>query len=181
MGERMFDTRVLGIDPGVARLGLAVVERIDRGATLLSAGTVKTTSASPEGERLLQLAAATRQFIQTWQPGSVAIERVAFNRNAVSALNVARATGVVMVVAAEAGLGVAEYSPTQVKDAVTGVGNADKQQVRIALERVHRLRGLPDGADAVDAIAVALTHLAGLRLRIASGEAVAAAAGRDAR
>jgi crossover junction endodeoxyribonuclease RuvC len=73
-----------------------------------------------------------------------------------------------MVVAAEAGLPVAEYSPTQVKSAVTGIGNADKDQVRTALIRVHAMREVPDLPDAADAIAVALTHLTGERLRTAA-------------
>ncbi len=101
---------------------------------------------------------------------------MAFNRNQVSALTVARATGAVMVVAAEAGLAVEEYSPTQVKDAVTGMGNADKAQVHRALVRVHGLRDVPEQPDAADAVAVALTHLTGARSRAAARAGSRAAA-----
>ncbi|MEX0650590.1 MAG: crossover junction endodeoxyribonuclease RuvC, partial [Actinomycetota bacterium] len=125
-------------------------------------------AATPEAERLKVLAEAVRAAIATHRPMSVAVERVAFNRNQVSALTVARATGAVMVVAAEAGLDVEEYSPTEVKSAVTGAGNADKRQVREALERVHGFKDLPASPDAVDAAAVALTHLVGARLRAAA-------------
>jgi crossover junction endodeoxyribonuclease RuvC len=164
----MFDDLVLGVDPGVARLGLAVVGRRGRSASLVWSETVRTPADEDEARRLGTLAAAVRAAIAAHGPTSVAVERVAFNRNQVSALTVARATGAVMVVAAEAGLTVDEYSPTQVKDAVTGMGNADKAQVHRALVRVHGLRGVPEQPDAADAVAVALTHLTGARLRAAA-------------
>jgi crossover junction endodeoxyribonuclease RuvC len=118
-----------------------------------------------EAERLRLLAAATRQAITLHRPSAVAVERVAWNRNQVSALRVARATGAVMVVAAEAGLEVEEYGPSEVKVAVTGMGDADKAQVRLALARIHSLRDVPRQADAADAVAVALTHLLGSTMR----------------
>jgi len=161
----MFDSCVLGIDPGVAKLGLAAVGRDGRRPALIWADTISTSPHASEADRLRVLADAVREAIAAHRPVSVAVERVAFNRNQVSALTVARATGAVMVAAAEAGLAVEEYSPTEVKSAVTGAGNADKRQVRDALERVHGFRGLPAKPDAVDAAAVALTHLVGSRLR----------------
>jgi crossover junction endodeoxyribonuclease RuvC len=165
--ERMFDSCVLGVDPGVANLGLAAVARDGRRPTLLWADTVTTEADAAEADRLMALVRAVRAAIADHHPASVAVERVAFNRNQVSALTVARATGAVMVAAAELGLTVDEYSPTEVKSAVTGAGNADKRQVRDALERVHGFRDLPRKPDAVDAAAVALTHLMGARLRAA--------------
>ena len=172
----MFDDLVLGVDPGVARLGLAVVGRRGRTASLVWSDTVRTSADLDEAERLGILAAAVRAAIAVHVPTSVAVERVAFNRNQVSALTVARATGAVMVVAAEAGLAVEEYSPTQVKDAVTGMGNADKAQVHRALVRVHGLRDVPEQPDAADAVAVALTHLTGARARAAARAGSRAAA-----
>jgi len=164
----MFDTCVLGVDPGIARMGLACVARSDRKPVLLWADTIRTPAGMEEAERLAILAAAMRAAIQAHSPGSVALERVAFNRNAVSALQVARATGAIMVVAAEAGLSVGEYAPTEVKSAITGMGNADKAQVRDALIRIHGLKTVPDQPDAADAVAIALTHLTGARLRAVS-------------
>lgn len=164
----MFDSCVLGVDPGLAKLGLAAVARDGRRPVLIWADTVTTAAEVPEAERLRAVAEAVRAAIAAHAPVSVAVERVAFNRNQVSALTVARATGAVMVVAADAGLGVDEYSPTQVKSAVTGMGNADKAQVRLALERVHGFQDLPAQPDAVDAAAIALTHLVGARLRAAA-------------
>ncbi|HVF08381.1 MAG TPA: crossover junction endodeoxyribonuclease RuvC [Actinomycetota bacterium] len=164
----MFDSCVLGIDPGVARLGLAAVARYGRRPILVWADVLTTAAGRPEADRLKALADAVREAISAHRPMSVAVERVAFNRNTVSALTVARATGAVMVAAAEAGLAVDEYSPTEVKSAVTGAGNADTRQVRDALERVHGFRDLPSSPDAVDAAAVALTHLSGAPLRAAA-------------
>jgi len=169
----MFDSCVLGVDPGVAKLGLAAVARDGRKPTLIWADTVMTGADEPEAERLRSIATAVRTAIDTHAPVSLAVERVAFNRNQVSALSVARATGAVMVVAAEAGIDVQEYSPTEVKGSVTGMGNADKRQVRDALERVHGFSGLPSKPDAVDAAAVALTHLVTARLRTAAARAEA--------
>ena len=164
----MFDTSVLGVDPGVARMGLACVARSERKPVLLWADTIRTPAGMEEAERLAVLAAAMRRAIEAYHPGTVALERVAFNRNAVSALQVARATGAIMVVAAEAGLSVGEYAPTQVKSAITGMGNADKAQVRDALVRIHGLQAVPDQPDAADAVAIAMTHLTGARLRALS-------------
>jgi crossover junction endodeoxyribonuclease RuvC len=164
----MFDSLVLGVDPGVAKCGLAVVGREARRPVLIWCDTVRTDPAQDEADRLAALAAAVRAAIAAHRPAWVAIERVAFSRNTVSALRVARATGAAMVVAGEAGLPVDEYSPTEVKSVVTGMGDADKAQVQRALVRVHGLRGVPTQPDAADAVAVALTHLTGARLRTAA-------------
>jgi crossover junction endodeoxyribonuclease RuvC len=161
----MFDACVLGVDPGVARLGLAVVTGSGRSPQLRWATSVRTSPAMQEAERLAVLARAVREAIEEHRPSAVSIERVAWNRNQVSALHVARATGAVMAAAAEAGLPVEEYGPNEVKVAVTGAGNADKRQVQDALARIHGLRDVPADPDAADAVAVALTHLVGARLR----------------
>lgn len=164
----MFDSLVLGVDPGVAKCGLAVVGRAARRPVLVWCSTVRTEVGDDEAERLAVLAAAVRAAIVSHNPTSMAIERVAFSRNAISALRVARATGVAMVVAAEAGLEVDEYSPTEVKSVVTGMGNADKAQIHQALVRIHGLKDVPAQPDAADAVAVALTHLTAVRLRRAA-------------
>ena len=164
----MFDSCVLGIDPGVANVGLAVVARADRKVSLVWATTVRTSPDLAGPTRLRRLADEVDAAIGLHAPDAVAIERLAWNRNQVSALQVARATGAVMVVADRAGLPVEEYGPNEVKIAVTGAGDADKHQVRDALVRIHGLRDCPVQADAVDAVAIALTHLMGSRMRAAS-------------
>ena len=161
----MLQTRVLGVDPGVASLGLAVVEGNGRSASLLWSQTVRTPPDSQDAERLRRICDGMREAIAAHAPASVALERLAWNRNQVSAIAVARATGAIMVAAAEAGVPVTEYGPNEVKIAVTGMGNADKEQVRRALVKVHGLRDVPAQADAADAVAVALTHLVGSKMR----------------
>ncbi|HYJ61404.1 MAG TPA: crossover junction endodeoxyribonuclease RuvC [Actinomycetota bacterium] len=161
----MFDSVVLGVDPGLARCGLAVVARRQRRTELLWAGVVRTPAGLDEASRLRLVAEGMREAVAAHRPSAVAVERVAWSRNQVSALHVARATGVAMLVAAESGLLVEEYGPNEVKQAVTGMGNADKRQVQHALARVHGLRDVPDQPDAADAAAVALTHLLAARMR----------------
>jgi crossover junction endodeoxyribonuclease RuvC len=161
----MFESTVLGVDPGLARCGLAVVAVRDRRHRLVWADTQRTPADVDEAARLGAIARAVRHAIERHDPHAVAIERVAWSRNQVSAMQVARATGAVMAAAAEAGLAVEEYGPNEVKQAVTGVGNADKAQVRRALERVHGLGALPVGDDTADAVAVALTHVLAARMR----------------
>lgn len=169
----MFDSCVLGVDPGVAKLGLAVVSRRDRSNDLRWAAVVQTPTDLAESARLRVLAEAVRDAIVEHRPDTVAIERVAWNRNQVSAIQVARATGAIMLVAAQAGLAVHEYGPNEVKQAITGLGNADKGQVRAALVRLHRLRDVPSQPDAADAVAVALTHLTAARMRDLGARALA--------
>jgi len=164
----MFDSCVLGVDPGVSALGLAAVGRRDRRPELVFATTVRTRSDLPEPLRLRHLHDAVAAAIAEHGPDSVAVERVAWNKNQVSALQVARATGVVLLAAAEAGLQVDEYGPLEVKMAITGQGNADKAQVRDALARFHGLRDVPTEPDAADAVAVALCHLTQARLKRAA-------------
>ena len=161
----MFDSCVLGVDPGLTRVGLAAVARSRRHLEILFAALVRTPVESSEPDRLRSIHAAVREAIAEHHPGAVAVERVAWNRNQKSALHVARATGVVLLAASEAGLPVEEYGPLEVKMAVTGQGNADKAQVRDALSRLHGLADVPTQPDAADAVAVALCHLTQLRLR----------------
>jgi crossover junction endodeoxyribonuclease RuvC len=166
----MFESCVLGVDPGLSALGLAAVARRDRRPHLLEARTVRTSRDAPEGDRLKVIHEAVADAIQTHRPHAVAVERVAWNTNQRTAMQVARATGVVVLAASEAGLPVEEYGPLEVKMAVTGQGNAAKGQIRDALARLHGLEGVPAEVDAADAVAVALCHLTQSRLRRAEGE-----------
>jgi len=168
--EQVFESCVLGVDPGLTTLGVAAVARRDRRPELLFAEAVRTPPELPESQRLRMIAEALRLAIADHRPESMAVERIAWNKNQQSALHVARATGVALLVAAEAGILVEEYGPLEVKMAITGQGNADKAQVRDALERFHGLRDVPTQADAADAVAVALCHLTQSRLRKAAGE-----------
>lgn len=155
---------MLGVDPGMASTGLAMVGGGGGRAEVLWATTVRTSSEVPEAQRLRAIAGAVRDAVARHRPQALAIERLLWGRNTGSAMGVARASGVVMLAGAEAGIPVLEYAPLEVKMAVTGDGKAGKQQVRRSLERIHRVAGVPREPDAADAAAVAVCHLHQARL-----------------
>jgi len=168
----MFDSCVLGVDPGIANTGLAAVARDGHRYRVLWSGTVRTPAGLAEAVRLRRLSEAVCAAIAEHRPETVAVESVMWGKNRTSALSVARATGVILLAAADAGLAVEEYAPLEVKMAITGVGNADKEQVRELLVRAHRVENVPEQADAADAVAVALCHLQRARVRKQAGAAV---------
>jgi crossover junction endodeoxyribonuclease RuvC len=150
--------RVLGIDPGLGRCGWAVVERAARGATALGYGTVRTRGEAV-APRLAELAARLRDVVARYDPDSFAIERLFVNANVRTAMTVGQASGVALLVAAEQGLPVAAYTPSQVKRAVTGTGSAPKAQIGYMVRALLHLEAVPTPADTADALAVALCHL----------------------
>ena len=156
----MFERVVLGIDPGTAATGVAVIAG-GNGASprVAAATTIRTSAGSPEAERLLTLHRAIAALLEDHRPEATAIERLMWGKNVGSAMSVSRASGVALLAAAERGVPIHEYAPLEVKMAVTGDGGASKQQVRRALQRLHRLDGVPTEPDAADAVAVALCHL----------------------
>ena len=160
----MFERTVMGVDPGTAAVGLAVVEGSAHEQRVAWAATVRTPTAAPPAERLRRLHTTVSEMIQTYAPEAMALEALMWGQNRQSAMHVARATGVIMLAAAQAGVPVEEYPPLQVKMAVTGVGNAPKDAVRRAL-RVIGVHGVPDELDAADAVATAVCHLQHSRLR----------------
>jgi crossover junction endodeoxyribonuclease RuvC len=155
----VFERVVVGVDPGTAATGLAAVRGGPAGPELLEALTVRTPSSAPEAERLRALRDAVAALLHRVPPQAVAVERLMWGRNVRSAMSVARASGVVLLAAADAQVPVHEYAPLEIKLAVTGNGVAPKGDIRRALERIHRIAGLPGEPDAVDAVAVALCHL----------------------
>jgi crossover junction endodeoxyribonuclease RuvC len=155
----VFEWVVVGVDPGTAATGLAAVRGSSSGPEVLEARTVRTSSSAPEAERLGTLRDAVAAVLHRFPPQAMAVERLMWGRNVRSAMSVARASGVVLLAAADAGVPVHEYAPLEVKLAVTGNGVAPKGDVRRALERIHGIRQLPGDPDAVDAVAVALCHL----------------------
>jgi crossover junction endodeoxyribonuclease RuvC len=161
----MFDGVVLGVDPGTAAVGLAVVEAAGSRARLAWAGTVRTPPGLNPAERLLRVHGAVTEAIAAHRPSVMAVERLMWGRNAGSGMEVARASGVIVLAAAEARVAVEEYAPLEVKMAVTGVGNAPKDVVRRSLGRLVGLDVVPTDADAADAAAVAVCHLQQSKLR----------------
>ncbi|WP_394279415.1 crossover junction endodeoxyribonuclease RuvC [Microbacterium sp.] len=151
--------RVLGIDPGLTRCGVGVVDvRRDRSATLVHVGAVRSGVELPIEQRLALIAAGIRSVLTEHEPDVVAVERVFAQNNRSTVMGTAQASGIALMLAAEHGLTAATHTPSEVKAAVTGYGNADKLQVQTMVARVLRLDSLPRPADAADALALALCH-----------------------
>lgn len=151
--------RVLGIDPGLTRCGVGIVD-VDRArrGTLVHVGVIRSSPDAPIGERLALVAAGIREVIAAHAPDAVAVERVFAQQNSHTVMGTAQASGVALLLAAEAGLPAATHTPSEVKAAVTGYGSADKRQVQAMIARILRLDAPPQPADAADALAIALCH-----------------------
>lgn len=151
--------RVLGIDPGLTRCGVGIVD-VDRSrrGTLVHVGVIRTHPDTPIGDRLAAVAAGIRTVLEQHGPDAVAVERVFAQHNSHTVMGTAQASGVALLLAAEAGLPAATHTPSEVKAAVTGYGSADKKQVQAMIARILRLDAPPQPADAADALAIALCH-----------------------
>ena len=151
---------VLGIDPGLSRCGYGVVEYRDRQRVARAIGVITTPPTAEVSERLARLQAEFRSLIEEFAPDVVAIERVFFQVNVSTAIGVAQAAGLAMAEGCASGAKVVEYTPNQVKEAVAGWGGAPKEQVQAMVKTLLGLETAPKPADAADAVAVALCHLA---------------------
>ena len=160
---------VLGIDPGLSRCGYGLVEANGRGGKALAAGTLKTPPSDPLPQRLAALDADLRALLAEFKPDAVAVERLFFQVNARTAMAVGQASGLVLAAAARAGAEVAQYTPNEVKQAVAGYGAAPKEQVQRMVQALLGLGELPRPADAADALALALCHIATAPLRARLG------------
>ncbi|WP_054814052.1 crossover junction endodeoxyribonuclease RuvC [Nocardia arizonensis] len=173
--------RVMGVDPGLTRCGLSVVDGgHGRTVTAVDVGVVRTPQDLDLAHRLLRVADAAERWMDTHRPEAVAIERVFAQHNVRTAMGTAQAGGVIALAAARRGIPVAFHTPSEVKAAVTGNGSADKAQVTAMVTRILRLSAAPKPADAADALALAICHCwrAPLLERMARVEAQAAEAKR---
>jgi crossover junction endodeoxyribonuclease RuvC len=168
--------RVLGVDPGLTRCGIGVVDGPPMRPAAVAADVIRTRRQLPVERRLAELHAAVAAAIARHRPDAVACERVLFSSNARTAMAVGQAGGVALLAAAQAGLPVASYSPNDVKLAVAGHGAADKGAVARMVTAQLRLPRAPAPADVADALAVALTHLCRARVDARAGGAAPAAA-----
>jgi crossover junction endodeoxyribonuclease RuvC len=151
--------RVLGVDPGLTRCGVGVVDVApNRSATLVHVGVVRSNPGDPIEVRLAAIAAGIRAVIDEHSPSVVAVERVFSQHNRQTVMGTAQASGIALLIAGERGLAAATHTPTEVKAAVTGYGSADKRQVQMMVTRILRLDDVPQPADAADALALALCH-----------------------
>ena len=169
---------MLGVDPGLTRLGLGVVEgEPGRPLTLVAVGVVRTPAEAPLGDRLVALDAEIERWLERHQPDVVAVERVFSQHNVRTVMGTAQASAVAIVAAARRGIPVALHTPSEVKAAVTGSGRAEKAQVGAMVTRILRLSDVPKPADAADALALAICQVwrGGAQARIAAAAARVAA------
>jgi crossover junction endodeoxyribonuclease RuvC len=150
---------VLGVDPGLSRCGVGMVDGPSFRPVAVRAGVITTPADDRISRRLARLHDELSALLATCGADEVAVERVFFNVNVRTATASSQAAGIVLLCAEQAGLPVTEYTPTQVKSAVTGEGNAGKEQVQFMVRATLRLSEPPRPADAADALAVALCHL----------------------
>lgn len=148
----------LGVDPGTALLGYGLVRGEDE-PSLITYGVVSTTSAESTEDRLLRVYDAIWGLIREYEPDVLAIEQLFFARNVTTALGVGQARGVVLLAAAQHGMPVFEYKPAEVKQAISGYGKADKQQMQHMVQVLLGMDVLPTPDDAADALAVAICHV----------------------
>ena len=151
--------QILGIDPGLTRCGYGLISLKDRGqAELLSNGVLTTPKENMLSDRLKEMHDDLSGVILEMKPDSIALERVFFQSNVSSAMSVAQVSGMVQSIAASLNISVFEYTPTQIKNTITGDGQADKRQIQEMVVRMLKLNKIPEPPDAADALAVALTH-----------------------
>lgn len=150
---------VLGIDPGTAITGYGLVRSTGSRKELIAYGVLETSPAMIMPDRLYKIGQEIAGIIEQYQPDAVAIEELFHHRNAKTVIPVAQSRGVLIYAAVHAGLPVAEYTPLQVKQAITGYGRAEKKQVQAMVKQILNLSTIPRPDDAADALAIAVCHI----------------------
>lgn len=170
--------RVLGIDPGLTRCGIGMVEgEVGRPLALVDVNVIRTSASLPVAERLVTIEKGIDAWLDEYRPDAVAVERVFARSDSSTIMGTAQASGIALVAAARRGLPVALHTPSEVKAAVSGSGRADKAQVAAMVTRILRLAAPPKPADAADALALAITHIwrGGAQSRLEAAAAAQAA------
>jgi crossover junction endodeoxyribonuclease RuvC len=156
----------LGIDPGTAITGYGIIkEEKDGGLKVLDFGVIRTSADQSHADRLVHLYKRIKELILLHQPDMGAVEKLFFEKNVRTALNVGQARGVTLLAMAELNMKIGEYTPLEIKQAVTGYGGADKNQVQQMVKAILGLEVVPHPDDAADALAVAICHLHSVKMR----------------
>lgn len=151
--------RILGIDPGTGRLGFGVVDmRLGGKCTMIDAGVITTASTETDADRLVTIHSEIVELIKLHSPHVMSIEKLFFVRNITTAMTVSQARGVALLAGKQHGLDIFEYTPLQIKQAVTGYGRADKKQIQEMVKVILKLKEIPKPDDCADALAAAITH-----------------------
>jgi crossover junction endodeoxyribonuclease RuvC len=150
--------RILGIDPGTGILGFGVIDVVSRGkAVLIDGGVIRTPAHQPDSDRLITIYDELHEIITELKPTVMSVEKLFFAQNVTTAMSVSQARGVVLLCGKQHGLELYEYTPLQIKQAITGYGKADKKQIQEMVRVILGLAEVPKPDDAADAIACALT------------------------
>lgn len=150
--------RVLGIDPGTGILGFGIIDAVKGKIQLVDGGVIRTPVHEDDAVRLQTIFDELTDIIEHTKPNIMSVEKLFFARNVTTAMTVAQARGVVLLCGKRAGLSIYEYTPMQIKQAITGYGKADKKQMQEMVRVILGLETVPKPDDAADAIAAALTH-----------------------
>ncbi len=156
--------RILGIDPGTAILGFGVIEISKGKPQLVDAGVIRTPVKEDDAVRLQTIFEELTDIIAETKPQEMAVEKLFFAQNVTTAMTVAQARGVVLLTGKQAGLSIYEYTPLQIKQALTGYGRAEKKQIQEMVRVILELKDIPRPDDCADALAAAITHSMTLRL-----------------
>ncbi|HBB37341.1 MAG: Holliday junction resolvase [Candidatus Moranbacteria bacterium GW2011_GWC1_45_18] len=151
--------RIIGIDPGTATTGWAVVEEVKKNPRLIACGCINTSKFNSDAERLVEIGRDIGSLIKKYKPDEAAIEDLFFFKNLKTAITVAQARGVILYEIKKNGVSLSNYTPLQVKQALTGYGRAEKKQIQIMVKNILKLRSAPKPDDAADAVAIAICHL----------------------
>lgn len=152
--------RVLGVDPGLTRCGVGVIEgEIGSPISLIGVGLIQTSSLLPLEQRLMQLEEQLQQWVNEYRPDVIAVERVFSQLNVRTVMGTGQASGIALLVAAKSDIRVVLHTPSEVKAAVTGTGRANKAQVAEMVRRLLQLESAPKPVDSTDALALAICHL----------------------
>ena len=157
--------RILGLDPGLAKVGYGVIDYDNNNFTQLCCGVIKTNSGDNLGKRLAKIHFEVGNIANDFEPEAVALEQIFFAANLKTAVQVAQARGVIILATTHGGLPLYEYSPLQIKLSLTGYGRAEKQQVQNMVRKILRLKDIKIAVDAADALAAALCHAYSLKSR----------------
>lgn len=150
--------KIIGIDPGTGILGFGVVEVTKSGFKMIDAGVITTPAHTPHDERLEDIYNSLTEIMSTTKPDVCSVEKLFFTKNITTAMSVAEARGVALLVARQHKLPIAEYTPPQIKQTLTGYGKADKKQVQEMVRLQLGLKDVPKPDDCADALAAAITH-----------------------
>ncbi len=157
--------RILGIDPGTAITGYGIVDEIDKKIKLVEYGVIRTSPKQTASERLEIIAADLKKVINDFKPDHCAVEKLFFSTNAKTAIKVGEARGVILLTIVKENILINEYTPLEVKLAITGYGKADKKQIQYMVKNLLKLQETPQPDDAADALAIAICHINSWRLK----------------